>query len=252
MREASAVVHTQGRTVDTVLFDLDGTLLPIDQDLFVKSYFAELAKKVAPLGYDPGSLVAAVVAGTRAMAENDGSMTNAERFWDVFTGLLGPGIRKHEPVFEDFYRNEFNKVGVLASPTPKAAYCVRTLKQKGYDLVLATNPLFPMVGTLARMGWAGVDPSDFSLITTYEDCRYCKPNRGYFEDIAARMGKAHGQCLMVGNDADEDLVAQDLGMDVFLLTDCLINKSGRDVSSYRKGGFNELLMFIDGLPVLAR
>jgi len=241
---------TDGIIVDTVLFDLDGTLLPIDQDLFVKSYFTELAKKVAPLGYDPGKLVAAVIAGTKAMAENDGSMTNSERFWDVFTGLLGPGIRKHEPVFEDFYKNEFNKVSVLASPTPKAADCVRTLKQKGYNLVLATNPLFPRVGTLARMGWAGVEPSDFSLITTYEDCRYCKPSRGYFEDIIVRIGRKPSQCVMVGNDADEDLVAADLGMDAFLLTDCLINKSGKDISRYRNGGFDELLRFINKLPEL--
>ena len=41
----------------TVLFDLDGTLLPMDQDEFVKTYFGLLAKKLAPHGYDPKKLV---------------------------------------------------------------------------------------------------------------------------------------------------------------------------------------------------
>ena len=39
--------------IKTVLFDLDGTLLPMDQDNFVKAYFKNLAIKLAPHGYDP-------------------------------------------------------------------------------------------------------------------------------------------------------------------------------------------------------
>ena len=41
----------------TILFDLDGTLLPMDQDEFVKAYFSKLAKKLAPLGYEPQKLI---------------------------------------------------------------------------------------------------------------------------------------------------------------------------------------------------
>ena len=33
--------------IKAVLFDLDGTLLPMDQDIFVKSYFGLLAKKLS-------------------------------------------------------------------------------------------------------------------------------------------------------------------------------------------------------------
>ena len=38
--------------IKTILFDLDGTLLPMDQEVFTKSYFAELAKKLAPYEYE--------------------------------------------------------------------------------------------------------------------------------------------------------------------------------------------------------
>ena len=34
-------------SINAILFDLDGTLLPMDQDLFMKYYFGELAKKLA-------------------------------------------------------------------------------------------------------------------------------------------------------------------------------------------------------------
>ena len=33
-------------SITTVLFDLDGTLLPMDQDVFVKDYFTRIAGKV--------------------------------------------------------------------------------------------------------------------------------------------------------------------------------------------------------------
>lgn len=44
----------------TVLFDLDGTLLPMDQDAFTKAYFQCLAAKLAPYGYEPAKLIDSV------------------------------------------------------------------------------------------------------------------------------------------------------------------------------------------------
>ena len=49
---------------------------------------------------------------------------------------------------------------------------------------------------------------------------------------------------MVGNDVDEDMIAEKLGMKVFLLTDCLLNKNGKDISGYRQGSFAELMEYI--------
>ena len=52
---------------------------------------------------------------------------------------------------------------------------------------------------------------------------------------------------MVGNDVQEDMVAQTLGMKVFLLTDNLINRTGEDINRYPHGSFGELMDFIRGL-----
>ena len=52
---------------------------------------------------------------------------------------------------------------------------------------------------------------------------------------------------MVGNDAKEDTAVEALGIPVFLLTDCLINSDGRDISKYPNGGFDELIAYIHSL-----
>ena len=49
---------------------------------------------------------------------------------------------------------------------------------------------------------------------------------------------------MVGNDAQEDGAAAKLGMPVFLLTDCLIQRGGNADPSWPQGSFPELLGWI--------
>ena len=88
---------------------------------------------------------------------------------------------------------------------------------------------------------------DFEWITTYENSKYCKPNLRYYQEVLERLGVAPEECLMVGNDVGDDMVAEELGMQVFLLTDCLINKNKEDISAYPHGGFPELLDYIHAL-----
>ena len=52
---------------------------------------------------------------------------------------------------------------------------------------------------------------------------------------------------MVGNDVEEDMIARELGMQVFLLTDCLLNKHGRDISQYPNGDFDTLAQFLQNI-----
>lgn len=231
--------------IDTVLFDLDGTLLPMDQDEFVNAYMTLLARKLAPHGYDPNHLVAAVWAGTQAMVENDGRRTNEEVFWEDFCHIFGEQARKDEPLFEEFYAWDFAQARTVCRLAPEAAEIVGLLKEKGVQRVLATNPLFPGIATRQRIRWAGLEPEDFSLVTTYENSHYCKPNPDYYREVLERLGKKPETCLMVGNDVAEDMVpAAGVGMQVFLLTPCLLNRRGLDMQLYPKGGFAELKDFL--------
>ncbi len=234
-------------SIKAVFFDLDGTLLPMDQDLFMKYYFGELAKKLVPLGYNKDTLVADVWSGTKAMVMNDGTKTNEEAFWQKFATLVGENCRKDEPIFDAFYRNEFCKAKDACQPTPAAKEVIDLIKVSGKRLILATNPLFPFVATENRIGWAGLSTNDFELITTYENCHYCKPNPKYYVEILEKTGLLPEECLMVGNNAEEDMIAEKLGMKVFLLTDCLINEKKADISGYPQGGFEELKKYLSTL-----
>ena len=233
--------------INTVLFDLDGTLLPMDQDLFVRTYMNLLAQKLEPHGYEPNHLVTAVWAGTRAMVENTGETTNEEVFWADFCHIFGTDARKDEPLFEEFYATDFAQARTVCGFAPEAAELVRLLKERGIRVVLATNPLFPAMATRQRIRWAGLEPEDFELVTTYENSRFCKPSTDYYLQILKTLGASPEECVMVGNDVGEDMVAQTLGMQVFLLTDCLINKHGADISSYPQGSFDALLTFLQNL-----
>ena len=139
-----------------------------------------------------------------------------------------------------------NRTGLLK--IRYAAVTVRKIKTAGYRVALATNPLFPSFATESRIRWAGLQPEDFELYTTYENSRFCKPNPAYYQAVVDALGVKPNECLMVGNDASDDVAAEELGMRVFLLTDCLINQKGADLSGYPQGGFADLLRYlkIDG------
>lgn len=232
------------KKLTTVLFDLDGTLLPMDQDLFTKYYFGLLAKRLAPLGYEKESLIGAIWKGTAAMVRNDGSKTNEQAFWDTFTKITRENARDDEPVFEDFYRNDFQLARDSCGFNPDAKKTVDGIKAMGLRVSLATNPIFPSIATESRIRWAGLEPEDFENYTTYENSRFCKPNPKYFDEVCRTIGADPAECLMVGNDMDEDTPAATLGMRVFILTDCLINKSGKPIDDLPHGGFSELLDYI--------
>lgn len=233
--------------ITTVFFDLDGTLLPMDEDLFIGAYFKGLTQKLLPHGYDKEGLVSGIWSGTKAMIKNDGSLTNEEMFWKTFTAVLGEKCVDDIPVFDDFYRNEFQKVQSVCGYDPEAKELIAALKAEGLRLVLATNPLFPALATHSRTRWAGLDPEDFSYISTYENSRFSKPSLRYYQEILDKLSLRSEECLMVGNNVDEDMIAKELGMKVFLCPAHLLNKQEKDISSYPQGKLSDVLDYIHSL-----
>lgn len=230
--------------ITTILLDLDGTLLPMDQDIFAKRYIRDLTAVGARAGYSPMLLSAAILAGTAAMVQNDGRKTNKTLFWDTLEEVYGGDLRRNSQLFDQYYETEFQQLRNVCGYTPKAAELIRWLKSRGYRMALATNPLFPAPATFSRIRWAGLRQEDFELVTTYESARYCKPNPEYYRQVLRALDVSPEECLMVGNDAAEDMVAGELGMKVFLLTDCLINKGNADLSPYPQGSFEALTAYL--------
>lgn len=231
-------------SIQAILFDLDGTLLPMDQDRFTQSYFKLLAKKLLPHGYEPEALVKAIWHGTAAMVRNDGSCSNEEAFWQDFAETLGAQALSDKALFEEFYAVDFQAAQAFCGFTPLAAETVEMLKKAGLRIILATNPIFPSFATESRIRWAGLSPEDFQLYTTYENIGYCKPNLEYYREILRRLELSAEDCLMVGNDVREDMVAEQLGMEVFLLTDCIINPENQPLDRWPHGDFPALQRFL--------
>ena len=147
-------------------------------------------------------------------------------------------------LFEDFYANEFNAARDICGFNPASAETVHKLKECGYRVALATNPIFPHMATENRIRWAGLQPSDFTLFTTYENSRHCKPNVAYYRDVIAALGRDPAACLMVGNDTGEDMPCGETGAKTFLLTDCLINAGGFDLARWPHGSFDDLMAWV--------
>ncbi len=235
--------------MDTILFDLDGTLLPMDQDVFVRQYMVELAERFTPPDVDRKAFGQALVAATLAQVKNTTDHTNEEIFWQVFAEQTVPDIRSREPEFLRYYETDYQNLSRVVRTGGKARKAVDLLKGKGYQLVLATNPLFPRAAVWPRIQWAGLTPEDFSHITTFENSRRCKPNPAYFEDLLALLGKRPEDCMMVGNDVEDDMVSSSsLGIRNYLVTDFLLNRKERDVNQWPHGSFEEFLEFAAGLP----
>ena len=231
-----------------ILFDLDGTLLPMDYAAFTKGYFSLLYRRAAEFGYTKEQFIGAMWKGVESMVKNDGTQPNADRFWNTFAAILGDGILDCKDTFDEFYRTDFAKTVEYTSPNAEAKTAVELAKDNAEKVILATNPLFPDVATIARMGFVGLSPEDFDFFTHYENSTTCKPNPAYYTEICDKMGIDPRECLMIGNNTEEDVIAASkVGMDTYLITDCLICEG--EMPECKKGSFGDMLEFLRGLKI---
>ncbi len=234
--------------IKAILFDLDGTLLPMDLDVFIKSYFNGITKKICPS--DPAhakQLGTAVWEATLAMLHNSGELTNEEVFWNSFHTITAGSFADKLHLFDEFYLNEYESLQSLCEFQSEASEIIALVRELGFRVVLATNPVFPRIAVDSRLHWAGVEPSSFEYITTFSNSHYAKPNPAYYAEIADTLGLLPEECLMVGNDTGDDMAARQIGMRVFLLTPYLINKSGADIREYPSGGYADLIAHIKAI-----
>lgn len=236
--------------LDTILFDLDGTLLPMETDRFIDLYYDGLAITGEPYGFDRQYLFDVIEEAFVAMIHNPGTMTNKELFFSHVKDNAGSNYDVVCEIFERFSDREFDKVKECTGFNPMAGQWIKTLKAKGYRVILATNPLFPGRCTERRIRWAGMDPEDFELVTSYENHFYAKPSKEYYKEIIAQEQLVPEHCLMVGNDVREDMIAKELGMEVFLLKNNIVNSRNLDYSMYPQGFYEEFTEVINSLPSL--
>lgn len=230
-----------------ILFDMDGTLLPMDMKEFTSGYFKFLWKALQKYNISFEELVPAIWESTGKMVENDGSRLNSDIFWEHFaTKFEGPmdEIRRD---CDAFYGNEFKGARIFTQDNPLAVQAVKLAHEKAQIVALATNPLFPMAGQVTRMEWVGLKPDDFDLVTSYETDIFCKPNPNYYLHTCETLGVNPQECLMIGNDEYEDMFAcSQVGMDAFLVTDTMIASREHPWNGPR-GSFEDLIKMLENL-----
>jgi FMN phosphatase YigB (HAD superfamily) len=190
-----------------ILFDLDDTLLGNSVEIFIPAYFRALAPWVAHL-VPPDRLIAELMRGTEAMNANDGTgPTNEEAFAATFYPALGYELDELRPVFERFYIEEFPKLQPLTDTRPEARALVEWAFERGLQVAIATNPIFPRMAIEQRLDWAGVPATefDYELVTSYEHMHATKLHPAYYHEIVAQLERQPGECLMVGDNWEWDI-----------------------------------------------
>ena len=209
-----------------VFFDLDGTLLPLNEEEFTKIYFGLLSKRMIPLGYEPEELTSVIWVGTKAMYKNDGIKTNEEVFWDVFKSHYGIEKMKDKEYLDEFYTNEFRKTKESCEENPLAKDIISFCKDNNLLVVLSTNPIFPKSGTMTRMSYIGLKEEDFDYVTYYENSSYCKPNPMYFKKLLNKFNLKPEEVIVFGNNTYEDGECAKLcGIECFMVGNYVINSS---------------------------
>ena len=202
----------------TLLLDLDDTLLVNPLDQFLPAYLHKLSAYLASYA-DPSLIIEALMAGTRQMIQNQKPDCSLK---EVFDGVFFPLIKvipeDINPAIERFYDEVFPSLQGLTRPRPGAIELVETAFERGYEIIIATSPLFPRTAIAQRLEWAGLSPEKypFALITSYETFHFSKPNPVYFAETLAQLGWPEDAVLVVGNDLENDIrPAQKIGLPAY-------------------------------------
>lgn len=202
----------------TILFDLDNTLILFDEVKFFRAYI----RKVAPIMSDlisPYNLWRLVLASTKAVLNNNGHFTNEEVFYQNFSKGLNEKTHEIWNRFQYFYKNEFDQLKALVTVNTGVSDIFETIIKKGLNIVIASNPFWPCLAMETRMSWAGIKKEQVHLITHMKNMHSCKPHLEYYQEICQKMETNPEDCLMIGDDPVNDMVAGRIGIKTFLVTD---------------------------------
>ena len=237
--------------IQAVLFDLDGTLIDVDMNLFVPGYLRRLTEQMRDQ-VNPVDATQALHRAVAAMfANTDASRTLETILLEVLQTDLNISPDQYAEYLERFCQYDLEALRPLVTGHPLSSRLIESSLARGWKVVLATNPIFPRVAIDARLAWAELDGDAFHHVTAYETAHFCKPSPVFFEEILDCLQLPAEACLMVGNDALHDLSASQVGMQTCLLTPWRIKRAGARFKADWEGDHEELLSLIESEGLLS-
>lgn len=238
----------------TLLFDLDNTLLDNSMETFVPAYLQALSQRMTQHA-DSKRLVQTLLRATQSMVDNEQpNRSLMEVFDEAFYPALGLEKARVEATIQAFYAEDFPRLQPLTQPRPEAVSLIEKAFQAGYQIGIATNPLFPRTAIQQRLAWAGlpVERYPFALVPCYETFHFAKPNPAYFAEFLAQMGWPEGAVLVIGDDPLNDIQpARQLGLPVFWIhPDASVEWPGQDMEPAR-GSLADVLTCLTSTDVEA-
>lgn len=158
---------------------------------------------------DPQKMVPQLIQATDLMIEKELPCGTLEETFDRnFYGPLGVAKTDLSETISNFYTNQYQQLKDLTRVRPEARQLIEHAFSRGWTVVIATNPLFPLQAMLSRLEWAELSPDKFpfSLITSYETMHFAKPNSAYYAEIMSQLGWLEQPVCMVGNSLKDDLL----------------------------------------------
>ncbi|MHA1237598.1 MAG: HAD family hydrolase, partial [Candidatus Hodarchaeales archaeon] len=205
--------------ITTLLFDLDNTLIMFDEKAFIPLYGKHIHAYFTDEIPSYEDFMTLFLQSTHSMLQKEPiGFTNLEKFAANFAPKINLANDEILKRFIHFYENGYDNLKDIITPAHKAQELIQ-FASKHFDIVAATNPLFPAVATEKRLIWGGISSADIPWleITSADNYSNAKPYLDYYLELLENIKKTPSECLMVGDDEVNDMVAGQLGIKTYLI-----------------------------------
>ncbi|MCG3222376.1 MAG: HAD family hydrolase [Candidatus Heimdallarchaeota archaeon] len=212
---------------EAFLFDLDGTLIDFDLQIFIKTYLGAASQFFIDLIPNPEIFYKELLSSTDVMEKaNNPNTTALDDFLLDFCPKFEVNCDEIRSRFLQFYQTGFNAIKPLITQMDGAIPLLQDIKDSypNAKVVLATNPVYPFIAIEKRMEWGEIPQKFFDLITHAENSNFCKLNNKYWFEILGKINTDPSSSLVIGNDGLRDMGAKKQGFKTFLVENASENE----------------------------
>jgi FMN phosphatase YigB (HAD superfamily) len=199
---------TQVTMIKAILIDLDNTLIR-NPDLGFAIEFLRRSDEYfgARWGYNGFSRVFRRALREMSSDTRSPDMTNSVFIVSLIAQYSGISAREVSAGLRDFYADVHPLLRSCVRPVQGAAELLSLLRETGYAVVIATNPIYPLEAILQRLSWGNLPnrEDDYAFVTHAANMHFAKPDRAYYAEILARIGVEPDEALMIGDSIKNDI-----------------------------------------------